>query len=237
MNQQSLAPIDRVSLRARVYEILQRAIITGELEPGQRVRDQDIAGQLGVSRTPVREALQRLEDEGLVETRRGSLTRIMPLDTPAARDAFPLVAALHAFATRAATPHLAPADLAALRVANADLAAALSTEDVKGAIAADNRFHLRFIECARNSELAPTLDRLTSKIRRQEVARFGSLAGRRSVEQHGAIIVAAEQRNANLAAELVEQNWLGLGELILASLSQSEPQLQSNNPANNPEPR
>lgn len=222
MNQQSLAPIDRVSLRARVYDILQRAIITGELEPGQRVRDQDIARRLGVSRTPVREALQRLEDEGLVETRRGSLTRIMPLDTPAARDAFPLVAALHAFATRAATPLLTPADIAALRAANDALAGALLAGDVMGAIAADDRFHLRFVQSARNSELAPTLDRLTPKIRRLEVAQFGSLAGRRSVEQHAAIIAAAEQRNAHQAAELVEQNWLSLGELILAALSQSE---------------
>jgi DNA-binding GntR family transcriptional regulator len=227
MNQQSLAPIDRASLRARVYDILQRAIVTGELEPGQRVRDQDIAGQLDVSRTPVREALQRLEDEGLVETRRGSLTRIMPLDTPAARDAFPLVAALHAFATRAATSHLTPADFAALRAANDALAAALSAGDVMGAIAADDRFHLRFVQSARNSELAPTLDRLTPKIRRLEVAQFGSLAGRRSVEQHVAIIAAAEQRDAHRAAELVEQNWLSLGELILAALSQSEPRSHS----------
>lgn len=227
MNQQSLAPIDRVSLRARVYDILQRAIITGELEPGQRVRDQDIAGQLGVSRTPVREALQRLEDEGLVETRRGSLTRIMPLDTPAARDAFPLVAALHAFATRVATPQLAPPDISALRAANDALAAALSAGDVMGAIAADDRFHLRFVQSARNSELAPTLDRLTPKIRRLEVAQFGSLAGRRSVEQHAAIIAAAEQRDAHLAAELVEQNWLSLGELILAALARSEPHSRS----------
>lgn len=227
MNQQSLAPIDRVSLRARVYDVLQRAIITGELEPGQRVRDQDIAGQLGVSRTPVREALQRLEDEGLVETRRGSLTRIMPLDTPAARDAFPLIATLHAFATRAATPHLTPADITTLRKENDDLAEALSAEDVMGAIAADDRFHLRFVERARNSELAPTLDRLTPKVRRLEVAQFGSLAGRRSVEQHAAIIAAAEQGDSARAAELVEQNWLSLGELILASLSQSEPEPHS----------
>ena len=227
MNQHALEPIDRVSLRARVYDLLLRAIVSGELEPGERVRDQEIAAQLGVSRTPVREALQRLEDEGLVETRRGSLTRIMPLDTPAARDTFPLVAALHAFATRAATPQLTPADIAALRAANDALAAALSAGDVMGAIAADDRFHLRFVQSARNSELAPTLDRLTPKIRRLEVAQFGSLAGRRSVEQHAAIIVAVEQRDAHLAAELVEQNWLSLGELILAALSQSEPRLHS----------
>ena len=79
MNTSSLPLIERASLRTHVYGHLLRAIITGDLAPGSRVRDQDLAEQLGVSRTPVREALQRLEDEGLVETRRGSLTRIMPL--------------------------------------------------------------------------------------------------------------------------------------------------------------
>ncbi|HEX5441436.1 MAG TPA: FCD domain-containing protein, partial [Ktedonobacterales bacterium] len=78
--------------------------------------------------------------------------------------------------------------------------------------------------CAQNHELAPTLDRLTPKIRRLEVAQFGSLAGRRSVEQHAAIIAAVEGRDAALAANLVEQNWLSLGELILASLAGSAPQ-------------
>jgi DNA-binding GntR family transcriptional regulator len=215
MSQNTLIPIARDSLRARVYERLLHAIITGDLEPGRRVRDQDIAEQLGVSRTPVREALQRLEDEGLVETRRGSLTRIVTLDTEAARDAFPVVAILHALATRLATPRMGPDDFDALRRANQDLAAAMSANDVMVAIAADDRF----LECSGNTELAPTLDRLMPKVRRLEVAQFGSLAGRRSVEQHEAIIVAAERHDATLAENLVEQNWLSLGELILASLS------------------
>lgn len=219
MDTGTLAPIDRASLRDRAYGLLLRAIIIGQLEPGQRLRDQDIAEQLGVSRTPVREALQRLEDEGLVETRRGSLTRVMPLDTPAARDAFPLVAALHAFATRRATPRLTPEDVRALRRANHDLEEALAADDVMRAIAADDRFHACFLTRARNSELAPTLDRLTPKVRRLEVAQFGSLAGRRSVAQHAAIIAAVEEGDTGRAAELVEQNWLSLGELIFASLS------------------
>ena len=111
MSQNALIPIARDSLRARVYERFLRTIVTSDLEPGRRVRDQDIAVQLGVSRTPVREALQRLEDEGLVETRRGSLTRIVALDTEAAHNAFPVVAILHALATRLATPRMGPDDL------------------------------------------------------------------------------------------------------------------------------
>lgn len=222
MSQYTLSPIARDSLRARVYDRLLHAIIMGDLEPGRRVRDQDIAGQLGVSRTPVREALQRLEDEGLVETRRGSLTRIMPLDSEAARDAFPVVAVLHALATRMATPRMGSADLGALRQANRDLEAALSANDVMAAIAADDRFHLRFITCSGNTEVAPALDRLMPKVRRLEVAQFGSLAGRRSVQQHEAIIEATARHDAALVAHLVDENWLSLGELILASLAHPE---------------
>src|SRR5919205_3948281 len=118
MESQTLEKIDRIPLRERVYDLVQRAIVSGELHPGQRVRDLDLAAQLGVSRTPVREALQRLEDEGLVETLPGALTRIVPLDAQAAREAFPVVAVLHALATRLAVPHLLKQELAALQQAN-----------------------------------------------------------------------------------------------------------------------
>jgi DNA-binding GntR family transcriptional regulator len=222
MIQETLAPIARDSLRSRVYERLLQAIVTGELEPGARLRDQDLASQLGVSRTPVREALQRLEEEGLVETRRGSLTRVMPLDTRAARDTFPVVAALHALATRIGTPHMSAEDVDTLRAANRDLEHALASHDVMRAIAADDGFHRRVVERSGNTEVGPTLDRLMSKIRRLEVAQFGSLAGLRSVEQHDAIIAAVERHDATLAAQRVEENWLSLGALILASFRQPD---------------
>jgi DNA-binding GntR family transcriptional regulator len=220
MTAETLTPIGRASLRSRVYERLLQAIIAGEIEPGARVRDQDLATQLGVSRTPVREALQRLEDEGLVETRRGSLTRVMPLNTQAARDTFPVVAALHALATRMGAPLMSAADVDALRAANRDLESALAAHDVMRAIAADDSFHRRFVERSGNTEVGPTLDRLTSKIRRLEVAQFGSLAGLRSVEQHEAIIAAVRRHDASLAAERVEENWLSLGALIVATFRQ-----------------
>lgn len=220
MTVETLTPIARASLRSRVYERLLQAIIAGEIEPGARLRDQDLATQLGVSRTPVREALQRLEDERLVETRRGSLTRVMPLDTRAARDTFPVVAALHALATRMSTPLMSANDVDALRAANRNLESALAGHEVMRAIAADDNFHQRFVERSGNTEVGPTLDRLTSKIRRLEVAQFGSLAGLRSVEQHEAIIAAVDRHDAALAAERVEENWLSLGALILATFHQ-----------------
>ena len=217
-----LTALDSLSLRERVYRALRDALVAGELAPGARLRDQELAARLGVSRTPVREALQRLEDEGLVETEPRALTRVAPLDAVAAREAFPVVAALHALAARSGVARLNPADIAAMRAANDALASAIGGRDpasVRRAIGADDAFHAVLLDAASNSEITRTLDRLTPKVRRLEYAQFGSLAGRASVQQHAAIIAACERGEVASAAALVEENWLTLGQLIASSLS------------------
>ncbi|HYL44102.1 MAG TPA: GntR family transcriptional regulator [Ktedonobacteraceae bacterium] len=217
MKAQTLDKIDRVPLRERVYSLIQRAIVSGELQPGQRVRDVDLAIQLGVSRTPVREALQRLGDEGLVEMLPGALTRVVPLDMQAAQDAFLVVAVVHALATRLAVSKLTESDIGSLRQVNNDLVIALDASDVVSAIRADDAFHEIFVRVSNNHEIRLTLDRLIPKVRRLEYTRFGSLAGHSSVLQHQAIITACEQRQPEQAASLTEQNWLSLGQLIVKS--------------------
>src|SRR5258708_31151696 len=165
MQSHTLEKIDRIPFRERVYHLVQRAIISGELQPGRRVRDLDLAAQLGVSRTPVREALQRLEDEGLVETLPGALTRIVPLDTQAAREAFPLVAVLHARATGLAVETLTEQDLALLRQANEVLVAALEAGYVPRAFQAAHRFHDLFVRASANSVIQQPLAALITKVR------------------------------------------------------------------------
>lgn len=222
MSTRSFAPLPRTSLREQVYAMLLDAIVSGELAPGLRLRDSELAMELRVSRTPVREALQRLEDEGLVQAFPGALTRVAPLDASDAREAVPVIAALHAVATRTAVPRLTPADLTALRQANAAFAAALAADDTLAALAGDDDLHDLFLRVAGNGELQRTLDRLMPRVRRLELARFRSLQGRASVRQHEAIIAAAEQGEARRAAELVEENWLSLGRLLEQTFNHRE---------------
>ena len=66
-------------MREEAYRELRRLIVDGQLEPGEKVRDREIAGWLGVSRMPVREAITRLADEGLVEMAANRFTRVRPL--------------------------------------------------------------------------------------------------------------------------------------------------------------
>src|SRR3954453_2279459 len=99
-------PFERDLLRDRAYAAIRDAIVDGTLTPGERLRDQELCTWLGLSRTPVREALVRLEQDGLVETAPQRFTRVAPLDRRAARDAFPVVASLHALAAELAVGHL-----------------------------------------------------------------------------------------------------------------------------------
>jgi DNA-binding GntR family transcriptional regulator len=220
----ALQKLDSASLRQRVYAALLEAIVSGELAPDARLRDLDLAARLGVSRTPVREALQRLEDEGLVETSPRASTRVTPLDARGAREAFPVVAALHALAVRHGVPRLAAGQVDEMRAANEALARHIAAPDraaVFRAIRADDDFHRVLLVAADNQEIARALDRVMPKVRRLEYAQFGSLAGRKSVQQHEAIIAACERGQAREAAELVEENWLSLGRLIAASFGEA----------------
>src|SRR3954471_18159533 len=197
----SWSPLERELLRDRAYLRLRDAIVDGTLEPGERLRDQALCEWLGVGRTPVREALARLEQDGLVETAPQRFTRVAPIDRGAARDAFPIVAALHALAAELALP-----DPGRLRVHNEDFAQALDAREVDAAIAADDAFHGEFVRAARNPELERSLDRLMPGVRRLERLRFGSLAGRDSVAQHDAIAEAVEAKDIPKTAERVREN-------------------------------
>ena len=208
------AEASRTLLRDQAYVRLRDAILDGTLEPGEQLKDAEIAEWLGLSRTPIREALARLEEYGLVETAPNRYTRVTPLSAGDARDAFTVVAALHSLAASLGVPRVAEWELATMRKANEDFAAALRTADVDRALAADDRFHGVLVQASANREIARSLERLMPKVRRLERARFGSLAGRRSVEQHDQIVVLCASGQAEAAALAVRENWLSLGALI-----------------------
>jgi DNA-binding GntR family transcriptional regulator len=216
------AEASRTLLRDQAYVRLRDAILDGTLEPGEQLKDAEIAAWLGLSRTPIREALARLEEYGLVETAPNRYTRVTSLSAADARDAFSVVAALHSLATALGVPRLSAEELAEMRTANEDFAAALGAADVDRALAADDRFHGVLVHASANREIARSLERLMPKVRRLERARFGSLAGRRSVKQHDQIMVLCASGHAEGAARAVRENWLSLGALIDQSFDREQ---------------
>lgn len=200
----------RQLLRDSVFVRIRDAIIDGTLEPGERLVDGELSGWLGVSRTPIREALARLESAGLVETKPGRYTIVSPIDPRTLADAQEVTAAMNELAVRTAVPLLTEDDLAAMRTANDTFADALRTGDVAAAVAADDAFHRIPVSRAGNAAIRTVLDQYTPVLRRVERIRFASLRGRDSVAQHARIITFAEAGDADAAATETRKNWLTL---------------------------
>src|SRR5215469_15847348 len=125
--------------REEAYGKIRDWIIDGTLRPGEILRDQEIAQSLGVSRTPVREALRRLEDEGFVETALNRWTRVAPLDLRKAIEEYRIIEALEVLAMQDA--QLTPQDLSGMEIANEAMRKAIQRKDAAGALRADEIFH------------------------------------------------------------------------------------------------
>lgn len=211
----ALAP--RSLLRDDAYRALRDAIVAGELAPGERLNDVELARWLGMSRTPVREALTRLEEGGLVQTKPGRYTVVSPLDVRAARAAQSVTSAMHELAVREAAPNLSAAELDAMRAANERFAAALRTGDVDAAIAADDAFHEVPVAACANPALVSVLEQFTPVLRRVERLRFSSLSGRSSVAQHDRIVALCESGDVEGAVAATRVNWATLNPLLDAT--------------------
>lgn len=214
----SRSVVGRTLLRDRAYEVLRDAIVDGTLAPGEQLREQELQEWIGVSRTPIREALMRLERAGLVRTRPGRSTTVVPLDDDRVRDAIPVVASLHVLAARLASGRLAPEQLALMRTANEDFADAVARGDSDGALAADDRLHDVVIAAAGNQVLADSLEQHAPLVRRTERARFRAQTaastsphqGRPTIgshELHERLIQALAAGDAEAAAAAARETW------------------------------
>jgi DNA-binding GntR family transcriptional regulator len=206
--------VSRTLLRENAYRAIRDAIVDGTLAPGERLNDADLVEWLGVSRTPVREALGRLEQAGLVQTKPGKSTIVSPLDVREIRSAQAVTAAMHELAVREALPNLSGVELDAMRAANARLADALRRDDVDAAIAADDDFHAVPVAACANRAMETVLEQFTPVLRRVERLRFSSLGGRGSVAQHERIIALCAAGDVEGATAATRENWKTLVPLL-----------------------
>ncbi|MEW2549864.1 GntR family transcriptional regulator [Streptomyces sp. NPDC047002] len=215
--------VSRSLLRDRAYAALRDAIVAGTLAPGERLNDTDLVAWLGVSRTPVREALARLEQAGLVRTKPGRHTIVSPLDERAARGAQSVTAALHELAVREAVPRLSAAELDTMRRANARFAAALRRADAEAALAADDDFHQVAVVASANEAVRTVLEQFTPVLRRVERLRFSSLSGRASVAQHDRIVDLCAAGDVEGAVAATRANWGTLLPLLDTAPARDDP--------------
>jgi DNA-binding GntR family transcriptional regulator len=199
----ALAPLSRrrtTTARKAAYDALRRAIVAGELAPGTRLSENELADALGVSRTPVREALLRLREDQLVEVAPQHGTFVTPISTDAVRDAQFLREAVECAAIRLAATRTTPADVAALRALLREQEIARDAGDVDGFDRLDLALHRalcdlsgRPIAWAVGQRANGHLDR----VRRLSLPEPNYVA--EMVEEHRAVVDAVEIGDPDLA--------------------------------------
>jgi DNA-binding GntR family transcriptional regulator len=197
----------RTLLREEVYARVRGWIVDGLLPPETRLRDKEIADALGVSRTPVREAIRRLQDEGLVVAEASRWTKVAPVDTETADHLYPIIWTLERLAVTS-SGNWTGDRLSMLRTANDGLADALRRHDARAASEADTAFHRAIVAAAGNRELTAIMDDLKVRLRRIEIAYFGGTAtADRSVSEHERVVAALEAGDTEGAGRELVENW------------------------------
>jgi DNA-binding GntR family transcriptional regulator len=217
----TLAPIGAsASLRDRAYASLKRAIAETDIYRSRediRLDEKELAEALGVSRTPVREAMTLLEQEGFLRTvpRRG-----VYIQRKTKREIIEMIymwAALESMAARLATLRASDEDIAGLRRIFVDFGETTPADHMEEYSEANIAFHQSVVELSKSPVLVETIKNIfmhVRAIRRMTIARSDRAA--RSIGDHMRIIEALEARDTERAEQLVRQHSLDLAEFVEA---------------------
>jgi len=212
--------IVRTPIRAQVRRVLLDGMLRGDPAPGSSINESELSLELGVSRTPLREALLSLVGEGFLRAAPGKGFFVLPLRAQEAEDIYPVIAALEVLALRSSSPFTA-AKLKELTRINQELEA--GREDGQAALAADERWHEALLAGCGNRRLLETIRGLKYHAQRYEAA-YMRHSGRiiQSVAQHRAILRALREEDRDEASRRLEANWKISQEFLLPWLREQE---------------
>lgn len=197
---------DFLPLRDVVFNTLRQAILTGELKPGERLMEIHLANKLGVSRTPIREAIRKLELEGLVTMipRRGA--EVAQITEKSMNDVLEVRRAMDALCTELACERITTEEVEALEAACEQFIKIAATKDIRKCAQADVHFHDIIVKATGNKRLVQLINNLSEQMYRyrfeylKDVSRYDTL-----IEEHKQICEAIKNRDkeaAKAAAEL-----------------------------------
>jgi DNA-binding GntR family transcriptional regulator len=208
----------------RAYQKLRDLIVRGRLAPGTRIIETEIAARLGVSRTPVRSALQRLQQEGYIvapDAGRQSRPTVAPLTKEDARELFLIVGAIESLAGRLAAGLPIPRRailVAELKRYNSDLSTTASADrpDENRIFDLDMGFHRRYVEVGGGPRLIALHDAIKPQADRYERLYISALMDEihTSVAEHEAIIRGIEAGDGPAAQLAIETNWRNAAERL-----------------------
>lgn len=208
-------------LREVVSEALREAIISGLLKPGERLMEIQLAEELGVSRTPVREAIRKLELEGFVVMvpRRG--TYVADLSIKDINEVFEIRTALDVLAAGLAAERITEEELEQMERLLVEIGEYIDQGDIDNIVEVDTRFHDILYSASRNDRLVGIISNL-----REQFTRFRTVSmafpGRLkdTLDEHRKMLEAIAQRNVELAQQIAREHMENSEQTLLHSIKQ-----------------
>ncbi|QOS79504.1 GntR family transcriptional regulator [Paenibacillus sp. JNUCC31] len=200
----------RMSAKERTFSQIQRWIIDGTLQPGEKLIDAELADSLGVSRTPVREAFQLLEVQGLVSTHPGKETKVTEIEKDDIFKMYSTMAVLQALAAEVTAKIIVPEQIEQLRMINLEFASDIKSGQAYQAMETDEQFHNLIVEFSDNPYVTSFSASLQIHIRRFKYVFLKQpiTATQASVDEHASIIKAFESKDSDCAQALMKQNFI-----------------------------
>jgi DNA-binding GntR family transcriptional regulator len=215
-NTLALKPLgEPVQRSERVYQALLNGIIRGDLDSGAQLYADGIAQQLAVSTTPVREALSRLEKDGLVVKVPYQGWFVRRFQEPEVRDVYEMRAALECFSVRLACDRITPEEIEWLLAHQAAGEAALARQDMEAYRLYNQELHAAIMRAAKNSQLAPVIGQISLKTQMLSAKTIRLGRSSRAAQEHRRLIDLIADRETAAAQELMQHHILSALEDIL----------------------
>lgn len=214
---------ERKYLRDLIFEKLQQAIFSGKIKSGERITEKEIAKELSVSRTPVREALYRLASTGVIKIipHRGFL--ISKWSSKEIKDVIELRIALEVFAVKLAIQRILPSEISELKVLVAKMEKAVKKEDMMKASHLNSLFHDGIILASKNKELFEVMEPIKNKIYHFRIISISTPNRlKKSLKEHEEILNALINKDDELAQKLMAQHIQEVGLIIEKKLKEKE---------------
>ena len=208
-------------LRDVVFNTLRQAILKGELAPGERLMEIQLAQKLGVSRTPIREAIRKLELEGLVLMipRRGA--EVARISEKSLKDVLEVRRSLEELAIELACQRMTEEDMQALEEAQKAFKAAIDQGDAMKIAETDEAYHDVIYHSTRNKRLVQIISNIREQMYRYRVEYLKDVESRKTlVEEHYAVYRALKARNQQQAVKDICIHIVNQQDAILRSLEQ-----------------
>ncbi len=209
------AMIVRRSLHDELIDRLRELIVIGDLEPGSKVPEQNLAAKFGVSRTPLREALKVLASEGLITLTPNKGATISALTLEDLEEAFPVMGALEALSGELACARISDAGIDAIRRLHVQMIIHYHSNEMPEYFRCNQEIHNQILAAADNATLTSMYKSLSGRVRRARyVANISKKRWQQAVGEHEEIIDALSARNGTALGEVLKRHLVNKFETV-----------------------